>query len=508
MTGAGFLDTDPLCSTQEGPQTRPTSQAAVRDSCARYVFYYLDALSTFSQIVPAASSTGPHALYERQPERYGHPHTLTGLSYANQRQIRLPGGSILPAGSPGRLLSGDGAEFMVVCWQHTHSGWKIVLEVLTDYVNRRRMQSGVGGAYQDVSFARRSASQQMVTLRVEDVGIEMDGGGVEETVITDVLDLVRSLIQDNPAQAEQLMQALEAGEPVVSHTMSETQPPDLVQLTTMILEEALSSSSHQGNQHRTQLITSAMSVLAAILALPRYAHRVWLYVRSTAALFGTDRSVGFASVALVSERVTGRYTMTLALLNLVQQLALEAFSSILPDNPRLQQLKEEVLLRAIRFVHTEIWVEHLGWKFAQKGERFDIGRQVMTLYGDILEHSPPVLNEAAAVRSSFLSRFLALPISEDISLCAIAAGGGRSAAIQGNNFYHQPHGLLYHRRPLHPGLPLRLTAAQRREASDIFTRGPPSSCADSLEPQNKLPRQPAVSSRAVFVCPYWRRLFT
>lgn len=174
------------------------------------------------------------------------------------------------------------------------------------------------------------------------------------------------------------MQALEAGEPVVAHTMTEAQPPDLVQLTTMILEEAL-SSAHQNTPYRTQLITSAMSVLSAILALPQYAHRVWLYIRSTAALFGADRNVGFASVALASERVSGRYTMTLALLNLVQQLALEAFSSILPDNPRLQQLKEEVLLRAIRFVHTEIWVEHLGWKYAQKAERFDIGRQVVTL---------------------------------------------------------------------------------------------------------------------------------
>ncbi|KAJ6520404.1 nucleoporin subcomplex protein binding to Pom34-domain-containing protein [Mycena sanguinolenta] len=396
MTGAGFLDTDPLCFTQEGPQTRPASQAAARDSCARHVFYYLDTLPTFTQVMSVAASTGPHALYERQPERYGRPHAPVGLSYANTRPIRLPGGSTLPPGSPGRLLSGDGAEFLVVCWQHTHSGWKVMLEVLTHYVNGRRTASGAGGAYQDVSFAPRgAAAQQSVKLRVDEAGLEMDGGGVNETVITDALDLVRSLIQDNPAQAEQLMQAFEAGEAVVAHTMTEAQPPDLVQLTTMILEEAL-SSTHHNNQYRTQLITSAMSVLSAILALPRYAHRVWLYIRSTAALFGVDRNVGFASVALASERVSGRYTMTLALLNLVHQLALEAFSSILPDNPRLQQLKEEVLLRAIRFVHTEIWVEHLGWKYAQKAERFDIGRQVMTLYGDILENAMPVLDETTA----------------------------------------------------------------------------------------------------------------
>ncbi|KAJ7194771.1 nucleoporin subcomplex protein binding to Pom34-domain-containing protein [Mycena pura] len=393
MTGAGFLDTDPLCSTQEGPQTKPASQATARDSCARHVFYYLDTLSTFSQIVPTSSSTGPHALYERQPERYGHPHTPIGLSYANQRPIRLPGGSTLLAGSPGRLLNGDGAEFLVVCWQHTHSGWKVVLEVLTDYVNKRRIQSG--GGYQDVSFAPRGAAgQQAITLRAEDVGVEIDGGGVDERVITDALDLVQSLIRDNPAQAEQLIQAFEAGEPVVAHTMTEAQPPDLVQLTTMILEEALTSSAYHNNGYRAQLITCAMSVLSAILALPLYAHRVWLYVRSTAALFGADRSVGFASVALAAERVSGRYTMTLALLYLVQQLALEAFSSILPDNPRLQQLKEEVLLRAIRFVHAEIWVEHLGWKYTQKAERFDIGRQVMTLDSIILEHAPPVIDES------------------------------------------------------------------------------------------------------------------
>ncbi|KAF7302838.1 hypothetical protein MKEN_01245900 [Mycena kentingensis (nom. inval.)] len=391
MTGTGFLDTDPLCSTQEGPQTRPASQAAARDSCARHVFYYLEGLSTYSQLVPINNSTGPHALIERS-----HPPTPIGLTYTNQRQIRLPGGSILPVGTPGRLLNSDGAEWLIVCWQHQHSGWKMVLEVLTDYVNKRQMQSG--GGYSDVSFGPRGgAGQQPVTLKIEDVGVETNSGGVTETVITHALDLVQSLIQDNPGQAEQLMQAFEAGDAVVSHTMTESRPPDLVQLTTMILEDALTSSAHQSSGYRTQLISSAMNVLAAVLALPGYAHRVWLYVRSTAALFGGERNAnaGFGSVALAAERVSGRYTMTLGLLHLVQQLAKEAFSSVLPDNPKLLQLKEEVLLRAIRFVHTEVWVEHLSWKYAQKAERYDIGRQVTALYGSILRHAPPVLDGSA-----------------------------------------------------------------------------------------------------------------
>jgi len=63
--------------------------------------------------------------------------------------------------------------------------------------------------------------------------------------------------------------------------------------------------------------------------------------------------------------------MTLALLHLIQQLFQEAFMSVLTifaDNQRLRQVKEEVLLRAASFVHSEIWVEQLGWKYAQLGD--------------------------------------------------------------------------------------------------------------------------------------------
>jgi nuclear pore complex protein Nup188 len=96
---------------------------------------------------------------------------------------------------------------------------------------------------------------------------------------------------------------------------------------------------------------------------------VWLYIRSTIALSGSEQAPGFASVALSAERAKGQYTMTLSLLHLVEQLFREAALFIRPDNSKLQQLKEEVLLRVARFIHTEIWVEHLGWRSAQLGDR-------------------------------------------------------------------------------------------------------------------------------------------
>lgn len=424
MTGAGFLDTDPLSTASHS--TEGLGLTEDRHLCDRFVFHFFAKLSTFSQVIPISATTGPHALYERQQERYGSSVTSTGLTYINLRPIKLPGGSTLPARTTGRLLSGDGGEYIVVSWQHEHSGWKVLLEILTDYVNRRRMHSGTDNSYHDVSFGRRESSST-TTMRLEDVGVEV-GTSDDEAMITDVLDLIRSLIQDNPTETQVLVEALESGDPVVSHTMTESQPPGLVQLATMILEEALSrSNSRDRNSPKTQLITSAMSVLSALLAIPNHSNRVWLYIRSTTALFGSDSTAGFASVALAAERITGHYTMTLALLYLVQQLFHEASSTILPSSERLQQVKEEVLLRAARFVHTEIWVEHLGWKYAQLGDRFEIGRRVAALYVEVLRHAPPTLAERPfqSLSQAIADVLLFKPATSTINplVSSIAVGG-------------------------------------------------------------------------------------
>ncbi|KAF9498863.1 hypothetical protein BDN71DRAFT_1384838 [Pleurotus eryngii] len=389
MTGSGFLDTDELSTADHSNEGMGLTTD--RDTCDRHVFYYMDKLPTFSQVIPLGACTGAHAQYERQQERYSSSST-GGLTYLNLHPIHLPGGSILPARTPGRLLSGDNGDFIVVSWQHEHSGWKLVLEVLTDYVNRRRKYTGFGGGYHNVSCAKKS-SNQVTTLLLEDIGVEIPPAGDDE-LITDCFDLIRSLIQDNPVQAEQLVQAMESENGVVSADLDETAPPNVVQLTTMILEEALSRTHTAARDaSHARLITSAMSVLSALLVLPAHSKRVWLYIRSTTAMFGSERNHGFASVALAAERVTGHYTMTLALLHLVQQLFSEAATSIVPDNSRLMQVKEEVLLRAVRFVHTEVWVEHLGWKYAQLGDRFEIGRRISSLYSNILTNAPPSLEK-------------------------------------------------------------------------------------------------------------------
>src|SRR6267154_559447 len=101
----------------------------------------------------------------------------------------------MPARSKGRLLSGDGGDHIAVCLQHEHSGWKVVLDVLTDYVTRWRMYAGTVDLYQDVAFGHTGPGSVPLTLRLEDVGMEIDDGG-DEALATDALDLIRSVIQE------------------------------------------------------------------------------------------------------------------------------------------------------------------------------------------------------------------------------------------------------------------------------------------------------------------------
>ncbi|KAF5374504.1 hypothetical protein D9615_009133 [Tricholomella constricta] len=365
MTASGFLDYDTLSIASHLMINEAESISEEHDVCVSHVFYYTDKLPTFTQVVPLSACSGAHALYEKLDRQ-----RTTEVVYTNI-PIKLPGGSTLSTRSMGRSLS-DGGDYtttstVVACSQDLEQ---------VQGVHIRTCSSG------------EPDGSQVKVIKLEDVGIEPNEGGDGEVVMR-CLDLVRSLIQDSPAQAEQLMQALETGEPVVAHTVTESQ------LTTMILEDALSTADPRTRtQPRPQLIISATSVLSNLLALPNCSNRVWLYIRSTTALFGDERAAGFASGALAAGRATEHYTMTLELLHPVQQLYREAAASVLPDNPRLQQLKEDVLLRAAHFIHTEIWVG------MELGDRFEIGRRVTAMYIEVLEHAPPTLEERPFVALS------------------------------------------------------------------------------------------------------------
>ena len=312
-------------------------------------------------------------------------------------------------GSKGRLLSsprGDGGP-LVIAWDHTHSGWRVVLEVMRDYVHRRRGNAAGMRRHETPISKKPTDDTQPVTLNLEQIGVEVVLAE-EEDVITEVLDLLRAMLRDNDELALQLVQGLDddlgltSGEDLATlasqPTLGNIAPPnasapDLVQVTIWILEDVLARSSTgpiggiSGVSPTTaRLITSAINILSSIVRVEP--DRVWPFLRSDTLIFGggPQQQRGATPLLFKSERQSGNYGMTLALLDLVKSLIGECIESSLVVTKQLMKVKEEVLLRALKFVHAEIWVEHMGWKYARLGDRFEIGCRVTDLYGEILSN--------------------------------------------------------------------------------------------------------------------------
>lgn len=335
-------------------------QAALRASSAQHVYEYFSALPTYAQVLPPHLLTGPDAIFDTRP------HASLGYYYTNVRPVRLPGGSILPPSSVGRVISNQGA--VVVSWSQQHSGWEMLLDILRTYQarafgGRSRRPMGI------------TLPSETVLLELEDIGMQVDS---DEDLVAEILDLFRCLLYKN----------LDLTSQVVADLQKDDGEPDLIQVTLLILKDALVASSADRGQAPTRIVSSALGVLTALL--PVVPGQIWPFLRSLPQLFGDGGQMGSTPLLLNVERSSGSYGMTLALLDLVGALFDEAFRMVLTHNRTLQQMKTDVLLRALNFIHSEIWEEHITWRYVRVADRFEIGRKIGNIYAEILKLSPPI----------------------------------------------------------------------------------------------------------------------
>lgn len=383
MTGLGLSDLGlPLSQlTNENVEIS-------RGECLKNVTRFMGELSTYTMVLQQSGPMGFRTLWEVENDAFGE------TVYVNLKPFLLPGGSILPAKSHGKLISGGSGRPLIVRWEHEHSGWNLLLEILAGYIANRRGLSGasttarIRGVEQASSTAVTKKHLKPVQFTLESIGMEQDDLEGQELLVTEILDLYHSVLKHRElgivgefltfVEAQGLPQI---GEGSAGYGM------DLVQLTVQILEDALlRASQRHGSEHCTQLVISAISTLSTLVNVTP--GPTWFLLRSSK-LFGSTHKGGYSSqgsssVVLAAERTTGSYNVTIAILNLIRSLFDDAVRGCLSDRPHEVPAKEEVLLRAVRFMHVEIWVEFSGWKFARLAERFEIGKTIANLYHEIL----------------------------------------------------------------------------------------------------------------------------
>lgn len=321
--------------------TSSTNSNSIREVCVRHVYHYLAQISGFAHIIQPS---------ELQSSAYD----VRSDMVLNVRAIHLPGGTTLPVRTAGQTLSmrSPGSP-LAVRWSHTYSGWRVLLDILLEYVRG----------------SRNPASHAVVQpghMSLSDIGMESDDFG---PLVGDILALFRSVAESNMAFAQLLMENI-SGE--LDET-GELASPDLVQVAQIILEDCLSLAAPA----TVNLATNALGILISLL--PVYPGRVWPYLRSTHLLFSTP--------LFAAERALGAYTMTTAVVELVGALHHEARVMALRHSSQrvLQHMKGDVLLKGLTFIHNEVWLAYSSWRFVRLSDRFNIGYKVAELYCAILD---------------------------------------------------------------------------------------------------------------------------
>ena len=358
-----------------------------RAGCALSVFNYFNSLMSFTQIL-ILGKPEHQGLFEVR-------NVAGGSLYVNTKPLRLPGGSILAARSQGTVISDaeDGGP-LVIIWQHNHSGWRIALALLKEYVKVKQIASG--GARSrfvtpDCVVQVPGVQLQGVPydLSFEDLGIEE--GSLNQDLITDVLELLRSVFRNNHLLTETLMETML---PEPDRSSSGWGRASLIEVIPLILQDALQSTSMAiaDTQPSTKLVTNVLGLMTAIL--PHHPGSVWTSLRNSAPLFGSTRHRGSTPSLLAYERQVGSYPMTLALLDLVRALFDESMRMMYEVAPSFRVVKTEVLIRALLFIHNEIWTEYNGWKYSNLSEKFEIGTKIVTLFTDILTQASGISLES------------------------------------------------------------------------------------------------------------------
>jgi len=178
-----------------------------------------------------------------------------GVMYHNVHAFHLPGCLLLPHYLSSRLLITITKLTVpvIIEWEHEHSGWRVVLEVLWDYLKWSEVPQGSMHA---CASAVHSAE---ITLMLDDVGME---AAEDEELSTDALDPMQTIIYGKSELMTELMSGLEHEGLGALHT------PDFIELSTCILEDALLQSMYTKGPPPIFLITSAVGILMALLHYP------------------------------------------------------------------------------------------------------------------------------------------------------------------------------------------------------------------------------------------------
>lgn len=347
------------------------------------VLRHFGELTTIAHVLPATS------VAVRPPWEVIESADHLGLDYRATRSIPLFGPRLaIPAGTVGRMVSEPDSVPTVVVWQLEQpiSGWKLIRDILADFVQLLRIVPTSSVDRDDV-FAQNSQ-------RLPGIGELAPSSGDHETIATDILHLFIAVLKGAPSHATTLLNHLEtSGSLFGSHVEdSAVYLPSLVAITRKILDQSLSARAAP-----TTVVRAAYQLLG--LLLKHRPSEVWLAVRSSNIIVGSSGQASWTSTSvngssrlssssslLPFEISTGSFAGIKTLINFHASLWSELQRSQYSIAPDLLRIKTDVLLRGIQWLIESVWSEYQSWRYQASDDRVQIGLACTRLLDSILSH--------------------------------------------------------------------------------------------------------------------------
>lgn len=356
-----------LCRSLSGfNESKQPSDPVSQLHCVQSLLEYADALPTLTEVIPSSQSAMLPLCFEPTlpPEAInspdGSPPDTQGWVKAT-RPIWISPDIQIPKGTMGKIVSGIDQKPVVVCWHFTWSAWRYWGRLLLEcagYSIQPTNHDNPSDVFGSALYSNPSWAEEKL----------------DPDTIVDILKVLTSVVEASS----------ELGSKLIRKMVGNLSHQGLVQALFNLIENPIDTSTQTVFCEITQIALRLVSALA-----PIFPGAVWTLVRGSRLLFPDSsktsswNAVELSGPTLKFERLSGEYGITLAILDLVEMLLMEAISSGLTTNATFADIKAEVLVRALDWICEEVWPGFQNWKYRRLEEKFKIASKCCIIFNTI-----------------------------------------------------------------------------------------------------------------------------
>lgn len=332
-----------------------------KGNCAEQVFNYLCLVPTLTtdlntQVRKSAEEVGEATIIQADQ------------TIRVTQEIQSIASIEIPEGSRGVMLYGGEGE-VVVQFSVAHSGWHLLTAVLASFMNN----AGSG-------------------IDVTDENGSLRGQNIE--AIDSILDLIHNVMSNNSELITNFVQHIESVSRIPGQTTG----------TPIIISALCGILSSCSAVHPCPISTMTLALKCLTLLIPYYRNDIWAYFQSapflprpTASIsvsakltnpFSGNPAAQIQQIVARVECVTGKYTLLLAFLDMVQGLVHDVQRSwwangssdtVVPSN----QHKVEILYLCLHYLMLDVFPSYADWRYKSLSERYLIGSKVLDIFIEI-----------------------------------------------------------------------------------------------------------------------------